>query len=40
MIEVVKLSQKAENQFCRHESRIMDQFDVGMGQKDCATITK
>ena len=33
MVEMVKLSQKAENQFIGVNSGIMDQFAVGMGKK-------
>jgi galactokinase len=36
MVEMVKLSQKAENTFVGVNSGIMDQFAVGMGKKDCA----
>ena len=38
MIEMVKLSQKAENQFVGVNCGIMDQFAVGMGKKDCAIL--
>lgn len=44
MVEMVKLSQKAENQFIGVNSGIMDQFAVGMGKKynaillDCNTL--
>lgn len=38
MIEMVKLSQKAENQFVGVNSGIMDQFAVGMGKKDKAIL--
>ena len=38
MVEMVKLSQKAENQFIGVNSGIMDQFAVGMGQKDNAIL--
>jgi galactokinase len=38
MVEMVKLSQKAENQFVGVNCGIMDQFAVGMGKKDCAIL--
>ena len=38
MIEMVKLSQKAENEFVGMNCGIMDQFAVGMGKKDCAIL--
>ncbi|MGL5124600.1 MAG: galactokinase, partial [Fusobacteriaceae bacterium] len=38
MIEIVKLSQKAENQFIGVNCGIMDQFAVGMGKKDNAIL--
>ena len=38
MLEMVKLSQKAENQFVGVNCGIMDQFAVGMGKKDCAML--
>ncbi|MGL5050018.1 MAG: galactokinase [Fusobacteriaceae bacterium] len=38
MIEIVKLSQKAENQFIGVNCGIMDQFAVGMGKKDNAML--
>ena len=38
MIEIVKLGQKAENQFVGVNCGIMDQFAVGMGKKDCAIL--
>ena len=38
MIKMVKLSQKAENQFIGVNSGIMDQFAVGMGKKDHAIL--
>lgn len=38
MIDMVKLSQKAENQFVGVNSGIMDQFAVGMGKKDMAIL--
>lgn len=37
-IEMVKLAQKAENQFVGVNSGIMDQFAVGMGKKDHAIL--
>ena len=37
-IEMVKLSQKAENQFVGMNCGIMDQFAVGMGKKGCAIL--
>jgi galactokinase len=40
MIELVKLSQRAENQFIGVNCGIMDQFAVGMGKKDQAMILK
>lgn len=36
MIELIKISQKAENEFVGMNCGIMDQFAVGMGQKDSA----
>lgn len=36
MVEMVKLSQRAENQFVGVNCGIMDQFAVGMGRKDMA----
>ena len=36
MIDLIKLSQKAENQFVGVNCGIMDQFAVGMGEKDHA----
>jgi len=38
MVEIVKFSQKAENQFVGVNCGIMDQFAVGMGKKDCAIL--
>lgn len=38
MVEMVKLSQKAENQFIGVNSGIMDQFAVGIGKKDNAIL--
>ncbi len=38
MIKMVKLSQKAENQFIGVNSGIMDQFAVGMGKKNNAIL--
>lgn len=38
MIELVKLSQKAENEFVGVNCGIMDQFAVGMGKKDHAVF--
>lgn len=38
MIELVKLSQKAENEFVGVNCGIMDQFAVGMGKKDHAIL--
>lgn len=40
MIELVKLSQQAENQFVGVNCGIMDQFAVGMGKKDHAMMLK
>lgn len=37
MIEIVKISQEAENKFVGMNCGIMDQFIIGMGKKDCAT---
>ena len=37
-IELVKLAQRAENQFVGVNCGIMDQFAVGMGKKDCAIL--
>lgn len=38
MLEMVKLSQKAENTFVGVNCGIMDQFAVGMGKADCAML--
>jgi len=38
MVELVKLSQKAENEFVGVNCGIMDQFAVGMGRKDHAVL--
>lgn len=38
MLDIVKLGQKAENQFVGVNCGIMDQFAVGMGKKDCAIL--
>ena len=38
MVEMVKLSQKAENQFIGVNCGIMDQFAIGMGKKDNAIL--
>ena len=38
MVDMVKLSQKAENQFVGVNCGIMDQFAVGMGKKDHAIL--
>jgi len=38
MIELVKLSQRAENQFVGVNCGIMDQFSIGMGKKDMAML--
>jgi galactokinase len=38
MIELVKLSQRAENEFVGVNCGIMDQFAVGMGRQDCAIL--
>lgn len=40
MLDMVKLSQKAENEFVGVNCGIMDQFAVGMGQKDHALALK
>ena len=37
-IELVKISQRAENEFVGMNCGIMDQFAVGMGKKDCAIL--
>ena len=36
MIDLVKMAQKSENEFCGVNCGIMDQFAVGMGKKDYA----
>jgi len=38
MLELVKLSQRAENQFVGVNCGIMDQFAIGMGKKDMAML--
>lgn len=38
MLEMVKLSQRAENAFVGVNCGIMDQFAVGMGKADCAML--
>lgn len=38
MVEMVKLSQKAENTFVGVNCGIMDQFAVGMGKENCAIL--
>ena len=38
MVELVKFSQKAENEFVGMNCGFMDQFAVGMGKKDCAIL--
>ncbi|MBE9469605.1 MAG: galactokinase [Bacteroidetes bacterium] len=38
MINLIKLSQKAENNFVGVNCGIMDQFAIGMGEKDCAIL--
>lgn len=38
MLEMVKLSQRAENEFVGVNCGIMDQFAVGMGKADCAML--
>ena len=38
MVELVKFSQKAENEFVGMNCGILDQFAVGMGKKDCAIL--
>ena len=38
MIDIVKCSQKAENQFIGVNCGIMDQFAIGMGKKDNAIL--
>jgi galactokinase len=36
MVELVKLAQRAENEFCKVNCGIMDQFAIGMGKKNHA----
>ena len=38
MVELVKVSQEAENEFVGMNCGVMDQFAVGMGKKDCAIL--
>ena len=38
MVDMVKMSQQAENKFVGVNCGIMDQFAVGMGKKDCAIL--
>ncbi len=38
MIELIKLSQKVENEFIGVNSGIMDQFIIGMGKRDTAVL--
>lgn len=38
MIDIVKCSKEAENQFVGVNCGIMDQFAIGMGKKDCAIL--
>jgi galactokinase len=38
MIDIVKRSKEAENQFIGVNCGIMDQFAIGMGKKDCAML--
>lgn len=38
MIDIVKMSQEAENKFVKVNCGIMDQFAIGMGKKDCAIL--
>jgi galactokinase len=38
MVELIKLSQKVENEFIGVNSGIMDQFIIGMGKKDTAIL--
>ena len=38
MIDIVKMSQEAENKFIGVNCGIMDQFSIGMGKKDCAIL--
>ena len=37
-VTLVKLAQRAENEFVGMNCGIMDQFAVGMGKKDCAVF--
>lgn len=37
-VDLVKVSQRAENEFVGMNCGIMDQFAVGMGKKDCAIL--
>lgn len=38
MVDIVKMSQEAENKFIGVNCGIMDQFAVGMGKKNCAIL--
>ena len=38
MVEMVKISQKSENEFVGMNCEIMDQFAVGTGKKDCTIL--
>lgn len=38
MIDLIKLSQKSENNFVGVNCGIMDQFAIGMGEKNCAIL--
>lgn len=38
MLNMVKMSQRAENEFIKVNCGIMDQFAIGMGKKDCAIL--
>jgi len=38
MIDIIKCSKEAENQFIGVNCGIMDQFAIGMGKKDCAIL--
>jgi len=38
MVDIAKLSKKAENQFIGVNCGIMDQFAISMGKKDCAIL--
>ena len=38
MVDMVKMSQHAENEFVGVNCGIMDQFAIGMGQKDHAIL--